>query len=147
LVREQVAQLTGRRFLDIDRVATLYTRGQGILLASAGNNINLTAAQLSSGGDVQISAANNLTLSTITSNQSNNFGAGNADNHFLSSNSKELGTTIQSAGNTALAAGNTLSATAASVNAAGDLSVSAQNIALLAGTSKASSDSVMAGPW
>jgi filamentous hemagglutinin len=127
----------------IDRVATLYTRGPGVLLASAGNNINLTAAQLSSGGDVQISAANNLTLSTITSSQSNNFGAGNADNHFLSSNSKEVGTTIQSAGNTALAAGNTLSATAANVNATGDLALSAKNIALLAGTSKASSDTVM----
>ena len=128
-------------------MATLYTRGPGVLLTNAGNNINLTAAQLSSGGDAQLAAGNNLTLATITSSQSNKFGAGNADNHFLSSNSKELGTTIQSAGNTALAAGNTLSATAANVYATGDLSLNAQNIALVAGTSKASSDSVMAGPW
>lgn len=123
----------------------------GLTFAKAQNlrpGIALSAAQVANlTTDIVWLQQESVTLSTITSNQSNNFNAGNADNHFLSSNSKVLGTTIQSAGNTALAAGNSLSATAASVNAAGDLSVSAQNIALLAGTSKASSDSVMAGPW
>lgn len=64
-------------------------------------------------------------------------------NHFNSSSSKEVGTTIQSAGNTSLTVGNTLTATTADVKATGDLSVNAQNIVLLAGQSKASSDSVM----
>ena len=127
----------------VDRVATLYTRGPGILLASAGNNINLTAAQVSSGGDIQMSAGNNLNLSTVTTGRSDNFNASDPNNHFLSSSSKEVGSSITSSGNTTLQAGNTLQATAANVNAGGDLTVNARNIVLLAGSSKASSDSVM----
>ena len=134
----------------IDRVAAMYVRGAGTLQLGAGKDIHLTAAQLSSGGKVQMVAGNNLTLSTVTTSRSDNFNATNADNRFLSSSSKDVGTGITSAGKTELWAGNTLSATAANVNATGDLSINAHNVALLAGQSKASSDSVMtssSGDW
>lgn len=117
----------------IDRVATLYTRGTGTLLASAGNNINLTAAQVSSGGDVQVSAGNSINLTTLQKTQSDKIDAREGDTHLRSSSSEDVGTSIKSAGNTTLAAGNTLVATAANVAAQGDLTVNAQNIALLAG--------------
>ncbi len=127
----------------IDRVASVRTKGLGTLLASAGNNITLTAAQVSSGGDVQMAAGNNLTLNTITTGRTDNFNAGDADNYFLSGSSKEAGSTIQSTGNTTLSAGNTLFATAANVQATGDLSVNASNIVLQAGQSKASTDAAI----
>jgi len=67
----------------IDRVAGLYISGPaGVLLASAGNNINLTAAQIinSGNGPTQLSAGNTLTLNAVTTGSSQRI-VWDANNH------------------------------------------------------------------
>ena len=116
----------------IDRVASVYTRGPGTLVASAGNNITLTAAQLSSGGDAQVLAGNNLTLGTVGTSRSDNLFATNADNHLNTSSTQQAGTAIKGAGSLKLGAGNDINATAVDVQAGQALRVNAGGSVLIA---------------
>jgi len=115
----------------VDRIAGLYVSNpKGILVASAGNNITLTAATIinsSSEGQTSLSAENDLTLATVTESKLNsvtwdvrNYG------HLASTN--EVGTTIQTQGDISLAANNDIALRAANVTSIkGVLSASAAN--------------------
>jgi filamentous hemagglutinin len=112
---------------DVSRVAGLYVTGDaGVLLASAGRDIELTAALLQSKGSTTVSAARDLTLNTVTTSASMD-ATMNGDNYNRTSRSTETGTTLQSSGNTTLTAGQDIRARAADVQAASDLNVSAGN--------------------
>ncbi len=126
----------------IDRVAGLYVTGSnGTLLASAGNDLSIIAGQVSSKGDATLAAGNNLNLSTVKTSQTNNFGEGSTDHHLLTSQSQDVGSTIQAGGNITLAAGNDLNAKATNVQATGDLNASAGNqVNITAGQQNSSYD-------
>jgi len=116
---------------NIDRVAGLYvTNPNGVLLASADNNINLQAAQISNsgtGGTTVIDAGNDLSLSTITTAQNNSY-VRDSRNYIKNSGTQEIGTTIQIQGDITLNANNNLTARAANVSSeAGSLTANAQN--------------------
>lgn len=127
----------------VDRVAGLYVSGAaGVLLAQAGRDMNLTAAQVSNAGSgpSALSAGNNLNLNTVTtaSSQSLNW---NANNRLSQTSSQDVGTQIQAGGALSLSAGQDLNAKAATVNAAGLLSVQAgNNVNLSAGQASQSLD-------
>ena len=63
----------------IDRVAGLYVTGQGtgvganggMLVATAGRDINLTAAAIQAQGSIALGAGNNLNLGTVTTGSRN----------------------------------------------------------------------------
>jgi filamentous hemagglutinin len=57
----------------MDRMAGLYvSNAAGVLLAQAGNNLNLVAAQIGSAGQAHLSAGNNINLSTVSTGSSQN---------------------------------------------------------------------------
>ncbi|SFG82775.1 filamentous hemagglutinin [Duganella sp. CF458] len=111
----------------IDRVAGLYVSGPaGVLLASAGNNINLTAAQISNAGTgvTQLSAGNNLNLSAVNTSISQRV-VWDADNRQSQSASMDVGSQVKGAGNLVLNAGQDINAKAAVVSAGQTLNVAA----------------------
>jgi filamentous hemagglutinin len=111
----------------ITRLAGLYvTKADGVLLASATNDVNLIGAQVGSAGTASITAGRDLNLKTVTTRSS--FDATvNADNYNRQSQSAEVGSTIQGTGNTSLSAGNNLTARAANVQSGGELTAKAGN--------------------
>ena len=119
----------------LDRVAGLYVSdAAGVLIASAGQDVNLTGALLQSGGTVQVQAGRDLTLGTVRTEKSDQ-AHWNASNHLSSSASSEVGTRIQSQGNTTLIAGQDINARAADVQAQGALDVqAARDVNISAGT-------------
>ena len=127
----------------IDRVAGLYVSGAaGVLLASAGRDLNLTAAQIGNTGTgaTALSAGNNLNLNTVTTGTSQNINW-DSKNYLRQSQSQDVGTQINTAGNLTFNAGQDLSAKAASVNTTGTLSaVAGNNINIHAGQSSQSLD-------
>jgi filamentous hemagglutinin len=128
----------------VDRVAVLQVKGSGVLLASAGNNLNITAAKIAGGGDVLLDAANSVNLKTLQSTQTNNFGAGDADNHLLTSQSKDVGSSVSAGGNLQVTAGQDINAKAADLSAQNKVSLTAQNnIILDAGQTTSSLDSAL----
>ncbi|WP_168224781.1 DUF637 domain-containing protein [Rhodoferax aquaticus] len=127
----------------IDWVAGLYVQGPGVLYASAGNNINLTAAEVAGNGAVQLDAGNNVNLQTLTTRQTNTFNAGDAKNHLLTSQTSDVGSTITAGTNLTVNAGNSITARAATLNAADTVALAAKgNIILDAGQTQSSYDSV-----
>ncbi len=111
----------------IDRVAGLYVKGStGTLVASAGRDLNLTAAAVSNAGtgETKLSAGKDLNLGTVTtgSSQSLNW---DANNHLRQSNSQDVGSQINAAGHLSLTAGNDLNAKAAQVSAGQELKATA----------------------
>ncbi|KQZ34172.1 hypothetical protein [Duganella sp. Root1480D1] len=81
-------------------MAGLYVSGPaGVLLASAGNNITLTAAQIINAGNgpSQLSAGNNLNLNTVSAGSSQSI-VRNASNHMSQSASQDVGTQIRTNG-------------------------------------------------
>ncbi len=113
----------------IDRVAGLYVKGSaGALLASAGRDLNLKAAEVSNAGtgDSQLSAGNNLNLGTVTtaSSQSLNW---DANNHLRQSSSQDVGSQIKAGGNLTLKADQDINAKAAQVSAGQALKATAGN--------------------
>jgi len=114
---------------NIDRVAGLYitnSSGTGLLVASAGNDINLQGAVISNlgsntagnasenSGTTIINAGNNLNLGTITTTTNNSY-VRDARNYNKNASTQEVGTVIQTDGDLTLNAGNNLSARAANV--------------------------------
>ncbi len=127
----------------IDRVAGLYVTGSaGVLLASAGRDLNLTAAAVGNAGTgpTVLAAGNNLNLSTVTTSSSQNI-VWDANNRLSQSQSQDVGSQISAAGNLTLSAGQDVNAKAASVNAGQALSVNAgNNINITAGQATQSLD-------
>ncbi|KQZ27064.1 hemagglutinin repeat-containing protein [Duganella sp. Root1480D1] len=111
----------------IDRVAGLYVSGPaGVLLASAGNNINLTAAQINNSGAglTQLNAGNNLNLSAVNTSVSQKL-VWDANNRQSQSASMDIGSQVKGGGNLVLNAGQDLNVKAAVVNAGQTLTVAA----------------------
>ncbi|TRZ65475.1 MAG: hypothetical protein D4R98_07980 [Comamonadaceae bacterium] len=128
----------------LDRVAGLYVKGAGVLYASAGNNINLAAANIAGNAAVHIHADNNVNIQTLKSSRSDNFNAGNADNHLLTSQSSDIGSQVSAGSNLTISAGNTLSAKAAALSAQDTFTLAAAgNIVLEAGQTQSSYDSAL----
>ncbi len=110
----------------------------------AGGNVELQGASLSNagvGGSTTIQAAGDVRLQTMTVGSTDNTEY-NARNYQRSSQSREVGTSVQGAGSVNIQAGNDVTARAASVNAGDDLSVKAGNdITLEAGRAVSESES------
>ena len=109
----------------IDRVAALYVSNpNGVLLASAGRDVNLTAALVQSEGGMQIEAGRDLILGTV---QVRTDIAVQRDerNYAGVRQSEEVGTRITSRGNTSLIAGRDIDTRAAQVQAQGQLGLQA----------------------
>ncbi len=111
----------------IDRVAGLYVSGEaGVLLASAGGNVDLIAAQIRNAGTgvTQVVAAGNVTLGTEQTG-SNIDVTHNARNYARVQVAQEAGNTITGAGAVLIQAGQDVVMRAAQVSAAGALTVQA----------------------
>ena len=112
----------------IERVAGLYVSGpEGVLVASAGGDVNLVAAVIANkGADGQtlIEAGNNLNLATVTTGQQDN-AVWDDKNHLKQGNTREVGTVIQTRGDVILTAGQDLSARAAQVSSGGAVQATA----------------------
>lgn len=124
----------------IDQYASLsVTNGTGKIIATAGNDINLTGAQIDSAGDVYLDAENDLNLNTVTESSSDNFKAGRATSR--NEERHDVGTQISGGGNITMLAGNDITATAASVEAGEGLTVQAEegSVEILAGVDYSSS--------
>jgi len=125
---------------NIDRVAGLYITnpsGTGLLVASAGNNLNLDGAEIvnltphasdnTNSGQTLLKAGNNISLGTVTTTQNNSY-VQNAKNYNKDSNHLEVGSTIQTAGNITLQAGQDLNIKAGNIESTqGSLTGSAGN--------------------
>jgi filamentous hemagglutinin len=111
-----------------------------------GGNVALQGASVSNagaGGSTAIKVGGDVQLQTVTVGSTDNTEY-NARNYQRSSNSTELGTSVQGAGSINIQAGNDVTARAASVNAGEDLSVKAGNsITLEAGRAVSESESSM----
>jgi hypothetical protein len=128
----------------LDRMAGLYVAGPGTLLASAGNDLNIIGATVQGAGDTQLSAGNTVNLGTLQASQSNNFGAGDAKNHLLTSQTSDVGSTVEAGKDLTITAGQNVIAKAADLKAQGDVNIAAQGTVLLnAGQTRSSFDSVM----
>lgn len=123
---------------NIDRVAGLYiSNPDAILVASAGNDVNLIAASLvnrGEGGITQINAGENINLGTVQIAQQNS-SIRNAKNFVQHGGTQEIGSAIEVTGDIAFNAGSDFTATAANINSqAGAISISAtQDINILEG--------------
>lgn len=121
----------------VDRVAGLYVTGDnGVLLASAGRDINLVASVIKNSGvnsQTTLAAQNDVNLSTLTTRQTNNLER-DSGNFRRATSTAETGSNIESPGNITLSAGNDVNARAANVTAGKTLGVAAaNNIVLQAG--------------
>uniref|UniRef100_UPI0035643F44 hemagglutinin repeat-containing protein n=1 Tax=Hydrogenophaga sp. TaxID=1904254 RepID=UPI0035643F44 len=123
----------------VDRVAGLYlSQSDGMLLASAGQDVNLNAALVQSAGGVRIQAGQNLRLAVVGT-ESSDSALWNANNVLRSQQSTEVGTRIDSGGATHLLAGQDLDTRAAQVQAQAALVLQAgRDVNLLAGQSNQS---------
>ena len=105
----------------IDRVAALYVNNpNGVLLASAGRDVNLTGALVHSEGSVQIEAGRDIQLDTLQLRTDVAIQR-DARNYAGIRQSEEVGTRITSQGNTSLIAGRDIESRAAQVQAQGQL--------------------------
>ena len=114
---------------------------EGVLVASAGKNIELVGATLSAlgkNGSVILSAGENISLDTKKL-QSEKDMTESAENYLRTKRGTELGTEIRADGNISIAAGNDLTARAATIaSAEGTTSLAAGNdITLTAGRESA----------
>ncbi|MEW5886541.1 MAG: filamentous hemagglutinin N-terminal domain-containing protein, partial [Pseudomonadota bacterium] len=125
----------------MDRIAGLYVSGPaGALLARAGGDIELIAAQLHNAGTgaTQLQAAGDIRLGTARTEHSHAL-TWSAHNHHRQSRSQEVGSQVSGGGTVTLQAGHELHARAAQVNAQGALTVhAAGNLTLEAGHSSQS---------
>ncbi len=118
----------------VDRVAALYvSQPDGVLVASAGGDMNLSGALIDSQGTTQLIAAGDVRLQTVRTDSRDTM-VWDAHNRLGLSQSQEVGTRIQSQGDLTVMAGQDIQARAASVQAQGELRLSAgRDIGLEAG--------------
>ncbi|MGJ7495942.1 hemagglutinin repeat-containing protein [Variovorax sp. RT4R15] len=112
---------------NIDRIAGVYVSNPGgVLIASAGRDVNLIAGIMSSAGSASVGAGRNITLGTVTeSGTGSAFGQGIAGTVNWS---REVGSVIQANDNVRLAAGNDLNIRASAVQSSnGALVATAKN--------------------
>ncbi|SFC76562.1 hemagglutinin repeat-containing protein [Pragia fontium] len=115
----------------------------GTMTMAAGNDINLTAAQVINNGKeskTTLIAGNDVNLDTVNVSNTRT-GYFDSDNNYKLTHTQDVGTQISSAGDVALVAGNDVTAKAANVQSGGHLQVSAgNNIHILAGESTVTLD-------
>jgi len=113
----------------IERVAGLYVSNpNALLVANAGNNINLIAAELNNTGtnsQTTLTADHDIVLDTVTIAKQENT-LWDKDNYLNEGYHRDVGTQLQSQGDVTLQADHNVSSIAASVNA-GQLSINAVN--------------------
>jgi filamentous hemagglutinin family protein len=114
----------------VDRVAGLYVTGEaGILLASAGRDINLIASIVSNSsanGQTVLGAQRDINLGTVQTSQTSNQER-DSGNFRRATSTAEAGTTIQTPGNIRLEAANDITARAAQLSAGKALDATAGN--------------------
>ncbi|MDO9419610.1 MAG: hemagglutinin repeat-containing protein [Herminiimonas sp.] len=135
------AGLSSSSLTQVDRVAGLYVTGdKGILVASAGNDFSVLAGVLSSTGSIQATAGNNVSLGAVDTGYKSDLTA-SARNYIRESGTQEVGSQIISGNQTTLIAGKDFNARATTVNATGDLALSASgDIKITEGRSTIQSD-------
>ncbi|RST52324.1 hemagglutinin repeat-containing protein, partial [Variovorax sp. MHTC-1] len=99
---------------NVDRIAGMYVSNPGgVLIASAGRDVNLIGAALVSAGSASVGAGRNINLGTVSeAGGASVFGQGIAG---VTSQSREIGSVIQANDNVRLAAGNDLNIRAGAV--------------------------------
>ncbi len=120
-----------------DRVAGVYVSNSGgVLIASAGNDVNLTGAVLSSAGSAAVGAGRDINLGTVTASSSQDT-TWDARNYRRTADSQDVGSVVLADGAVRLAAGNDLNVKAGTVaSGSGALVASAtHDINLTAGRS------------
>ncbi len=124
---------------NLDRIAGVYvSQSDGVLIASAGRDLNLTAGILNSAGTVSVGAGRNINLATVT--EAGGTSATGAGIVGIASQSREMGSVIQGAGNVRLAAGNDLAIRAGAVASTGGalVATAGNDIRLTAGQATSS---------
>ncbi|CAN7482904.1 hemagglutinin repeat-containing protein [Variovorax paradoxus] len=117
----------------VDRVAGVYVSDPGgVLLASAGRDVNLVGAVLANVGKdsrTLVNAERDVNLGTVSESSTIFASGGNKGRSFsaVSSQSREIGSTIVGSGSVAITAGNDVRARAADVSAGGTLAVTAEH--------------------
>jgi filamentous hemagglutinin len=126
----------------IDRVAALYVSNpNGTLQASAGRDVNLTAALVQSEGSVQIQAGRDIALQTVQT-RTDMAVQRDSRNYAGVRQSEEVGTRITSEGSTSLSAGQDIRARAAQGQAQGELTLQAgRDVQIEAGQQSLATDS------
>lgn len=126
---------------EIAQQAGLYvTSAEGQMVAKAGNDINLTAAQIESAGGLHMEAENDINLLTVTTGYTSDVTT-SKNNYARAEASDETGTQISSGGNATFVAGNDLNARAANVQAGGLLQIQAEgDVTIESGESTRSSE-------
>ncbi|MDR5170522.1 hemagglutinin repeat-containing protein [Methylobacillus flagellatus] len=125
---------------NLDRVAGLYVGNpDAVLVASAGNDLNLIAASIVNNGNngnngiTSLQAGNDINLGTLQIAERNN-SVRNAKNRVSYGSAQDIGTAIQAGGDISLQAGNDVSIKAGNINsksgslgiaAAGDITIAA----------------------
>lgn len=140
------AQAGANRFSQqgVDRVAGLYVSGPaGVLLANAGRDMNLVAAQVRNqgAGVTQFKADGGINLGTVKTEQSQNINWSDV-NYLRQSSSTEVGTQISGGGAVNLVAQDDVRMRAAQVEAAGRSSIKSEtgNVVIDAGERQESLD-------
>lgn len=129
----------------VDRVAGIYVQGDdGKLVLSAGQDINLTGAQVvnsGSGSQTVLNAGRDVNLSTVTTSASDNL-TWDKNNWLKQSTTQQAGSEIAGGGDVLVMAGRDVNAHAATVEAAGSLGVGAgRDIAITAATNNSEFES------
>ncbi|MBS8583461.1 hemagglutinin repeat-containing protein, partial [Escherichia coli] len=110
---------------DTGPVATI--KGTDSLSLDAGKNIDITGATVSSGGDLGMSAGNDINIAAnLISGSKSQSGFWHTDDNSSSSTTSQ-GSSISAGGNLAMAAGHNLDVTASSVSAGHSALLSAGN--------------------
>ncbi|MGA0569793.1 hemagglutinin repeat-containing protein [Variovorax sp. VNK109] len=110
----------------VDRVAGLYVSDPaGVLIASAGQDVNVIGGVLASNGDMAVMAGRDINLGTVTTATSQDLTADDR-NYIRESSTREVGSQIVAGGSVYLDAGRDVNARAAQVDAKEDLVVSAE---------------------
>ncbi|MCB5183820.1 hemagglutinin repeat-containing protein [Methylobacillus gramineus] len=130
---------------NLDRVAGLYVSNpNAILVASAGNDLNLMAASIvnsGSNGVTSLKAGNDMNLGTVQIAEQNN-SVRNTSNRVSYGFTQDIGTAIQTSGDILLQAGNDVSIKAGNLNSEnGNLGIAATgDINIIAGEASSNFD-------
>jgi filamentous hemagglutinin len=125
----------------IDRVASLYvSNAAGVLIASAGRDMNLTAALVQSAGTVQMDAQRDIKLDTLGTSTS--MDATRDERNFTRiEHTGEVGTQIQAGSGISLQAKQDIQTRSANLQAGGELSLQAgHDVSITAGEQSLSID-------
>ena len=129
----------------IDRMSGIYVQGDdGKLVLNAGQDINLTAAQIVNSGEngqTVLSAGQDLNLTTVTTSASNNL-MWDKNNWLNQSSTQQTGSEIVAKGDVLMLAGRDVNARAATVEAGNSLGVGAgRDITLTTATERSAFES------